>query len=226
MTYVCSDIHGAYSLFIKLLAEINFGPNDSMIICGDVIDKGKDSVRLLKFVLEQPNITLIMGNHEYDFVKRYYALLKSQSDCNYDNVLHELQLSLGNDGNMLTWQMVDQIELLPYFVETDTFVCVHAGIPVKSDNTLQSLDVTLPEQFVYDREFKEPYVLPKTDKCVFFGHTPCYYITNQHKIITYSKVATPHVITDYVKIHIDTGTYLGGVLGCFCVETCKEYYVK
>ena len=50
MIYVCSDIHGEYDLFVKLLQKINFSSNDIMVVCGDVIDKGQDSVKLLKLI--------------------------------------------------------------------------------------------------------------------------------------------------------------------------------
>lgn len=48
MRYVVSDLHGEYELFLNLLKIINFSENDEMYICGDIIDKGKSSVRLAK----------------------------------------------------------------------------------------------------------------------------------------------------------------------------------
>ena len=69
MVYVCSDIHGEYQLFLQLLQKIRFCQNDEMIVCGDVIDKGSGSVRLLKLLAQQSNFTFILGNHEYDFLK-------------------------------------------------------------------------------------------------------------------------------------------------------------
>ena len=74
MTYVISDVHGEYHLFIKLLEKINFSNSDTLIICGDVVDKGLDSVKLLQYVLSKSNIKMIIGNHEYDFLKKYWAL--------------------------------------------------------------------------------------------------------------------------------------------------------
>ena len=64
MTYLISDIHGEYQLFIKLLEKIKFSPNDTMYVCGDIIDKGSDSVRLAKYISALPNIHCIVGNHE------------------------------------------------------------------------------------------------------------------------------------------------------------------
>lgn len=47
MIYIASDIHGEYDLFMRLLERIRFTEQDEMIVCGDAIDKGTGSVRLL-----------------------------------------------------------------------------------------------------------------------------------------------------------------------------------
>lgn len=33
-------------------------------------------------------------------------------------------------------------------------------------------------------------------------------------------------ITDYFKIHLDTGVALSGVLGCFAVNNCQSFYIS
>lgn len=65
MTYVTSDLHG-YPLqkFQALLAQAGFGDEDFLFILGDVIDRGEDGVEYLKWLLVQPNVQLILGNHE------------------------------------------------------------------------------------------------------------------------------------------------------------------
>ncbi len=66
MTYVISDLHG-YPLekFRRLLAEAEFSDSDFLYILGDVIDRNGDGgVEMLCWLLEQPNIQLILGNHE------------------------------------------------------------------------------------------------------------------------------------------------------------------
>ncbi len=66
MTYVISDLHG-YPLekFKKLLEKAEFSDDDFLYILGDVIDRNSDGgVEMLCWLLEQPNIQLILGNHE------------------------------------------------------------------------------------------------------------------------------------------------------------------
>lgn len=63
--YACSDLHGQYTLFIKLLNKINFSNNDTMYVLGDIIDRGPKNIRLLKYIKESKNIISILGNHEH-----------------------------------------------------------------------------------------------------------------------------------------------------------------
>ena len=56
MTYFVSDIHGEYDLFMRLLKKIKFSEQDEMYVLGDIIDKGKYSVKLIKYIMQRPNI--------------------------------------------------------------------------------------------------------------------------------------------------------------------------
>ena len=66
MTYVISDLHG-YPLekFMALLQKTKFSDDDFLYILGDVIDRNGDGgVEMLCWLLKQPNVQLILGNHE------------------------------------------------------------------------------------------------------------------------------------------------------------------
>ncbi len=224
MVYVVADIHGEYDLFMKLLQKINFSKNDEMIICGDIIDKGRDSVKLLKFIKSKPNFRCVIGNHEYDFLKYYWSIMREKPKLS--EALKALQEYFPYDGNLLDFATIDWLESLPYFIETRDFICVHAGVLLDENKKIVAFEKTPKEQFVYDRQFKEPSVKTNSEKCVFFGHTPTSYISNQAKIIKYKREEfNTNSIKDFYKIHLDLGVWLNGVLGCFCVNTCKEYYV-
>lgn len=226
MTYVISDIHGEYDLFIKLLKKIDFSFNDEMIICGDVIDKGKKSVKLLRFIESMPNFRCIVGNHEYDFLKYYHSILMN-SPTDFAEVSKKLQSYFPYDGELFDVNDANWLDSLPYCIIEDDFICVHAGVSLKTDNTLVPLSETSVETLVYDRSFKEPSVVPRCEKCIFYGHTPTSYLSDDSAIIKYArKGITPGTVKDYYKIHLDTGAWLNGVLGCFCVDDCKDYYVS
>ena len=226
MVYIISDIHGEYDLFIELLRKINFSINDEMIICGDIIDKGRDSVKLLRLIKSFPAFRCIIGNHEYEFLKYYWQMMQ-ESPEDFDGVLIKLQEYFPYDGRLLDWDIVDWLEALPYYIEREEFICVHAGIPVDVESRCLSLAETTREELVYDRNFKEPKLIPNTEKCIFFGHTPTSYISEKAEIIKYKKTnEITDAISSYAKIHLDLGVWLHGRLGCFCVDTCEEFYVE
>ena len=225
MDYCISDIHGYYGLFCRLLDKIRFGSEDRLFVLGDMIDKGPESIRLAKLLFSMPNVKCIAGNHEYDFLKYYRALMRQTED--YDSVLQALR-EYFPDGDLLDWDTVDNFDLLPFYIETDKFIGVHAGVPVR-DGRIPDLEKAAAEQFVYDRNFKEANVLPKGDKCILFGHTPVRYLTGKDEILLYPREAALQGsgnITDYCKIHLDTGVFLGGVLGCIAVDTCQCFAVQ
>ena len=65
MVYVTSDLHG-YPLekFLDFLNKAGFGEEDYLYILGDVIDRGPDGIKILKWMMSQHNVQLILGNHE------------------------------------------------------------------------------------------------------------------------------------------------------------------
>ena len=216
MIYAISDIHGDYELFIKLLKKINFSKNDKMIILGDMVDKGEKSVQLLKLLFGENKdcFECIMGNHEHMFLKYYYSLI--DENIYSDEEIVKLCNSYAKIKEGLSIELIHELEALPYFIETKDYVCVHASVPLNEDDEIKSLEEASIEELIYDRRFKEPNLIPNNSKCVLYGHTPTFYLTGSPEIITYKKQnAKGNVVSDYYKIHLDTGSYLTGVLGCF-----------
>lgn len=76
MRYIISDIHGEYDLFIQLLNSIEFTSEDTLFVCGDIIEKGKHSIKLAKLISKMSNVKCIAGNHGIYFLEilsRNYA---------------------------------------------------------------------------------------------------------------------------------------------------------
>ena len=227
MTYCISDIHGEYDLFMLLLDKIKYSNSDRLIVCGDFIDKGASSVRLAKTIFNLPNSYCIMGNHEYMFFKFYRSRMHS-AILDFDAILWHLQQYFLKDGNLLDWDTVDMLVDLPYYIEENDFICVHAGVPMDECGRLLPLNEVSPEEFIHDRRFKDPTLLPKDSKCVLFGHTPTTYIISTPKILTYPKIGCvqgSRNISDYCKVYLDTGASMNGVLSCFCVDNCQAFYI-
>lgn len=226
MRYCVSDIHGEYDLFTRLLERIGFSDDDEMYVCGDVIDKGEDSVRLAKLISSLENVRCIIGNHELQFLN-YYDSVMEDADNLDDEALLKLREYFPKDAHFLDSELVEWINSLPTYIEEDDFICVHAGVPLDSQGRLLPLEEARVEELVYDRKFKNPDVIPKAPKCVFFGHTETSSISGEDRIIKYLAhgVTKPRSVLDYCKIHLDTGAWRSGVLGCFCIDSLTEIYV-
>ena len=106
MTYFISDIHGEYDLFMRLLDIVRVTDEDKLFLLGDMIDKGVDSIRVLKMAYSLPNAVCIWGNHEYDFLKYYRALMNRTHD-DFDKALKILQTYFPNDRSALDWDILD-----------------------------------------------------------------------------------------------------------------------
>ena len=66
MIYVTSDLHGfPLDHLMRLLDQAHFSKQDFLFVLGDVIDRNEDGgIGVLLWMMEQPNVELILGNHE------------------------------------------------------------------------------------------------------------------------------------------------------------------
>lgn len=230
MTYFISDIHGEYDLFLRLLEKINFSERDNMYVLGDMIDKGDKSIALVDFISRMQNVKAILGNHEYDFLKYYDGLMRSaETENDITEALQKLQNRFPDENAALCWETADYIESLPLYVESEEFLCVHAGVETDESGVILPMTSQLPEVAVYNRAFKEKdFFLSANNKTVLFGHTPCSYENGDGRFIKTPKngVLRPEKLTDYSKIRLDCGVYLTGMLGALRIEDMQEFYVS
>ena len=62
--YVMGDIHGEADRFHAMLEKIHFSEEDTLILLGDVIDRGPDGIKILSDMMKRKNVVMFMGNHE------------------------------------------------------------------------------------------------------------------------------------------------------------------
>lgn len=92
MTYVMSDIHGNMRRFNSIMEQINLQPEDTLYILGDVIDRHPDGIRILRRIMDKPNIKMLLGNHEYMMLRAIGRPFDTYEKM--DDVLIEDQLEL------------------------------------------------------------------------------------------------------------------------------------
>lgn len=62
--YVMGDVHGEADRFHAMLDKIQLSEEDTLILLGDVVDRGPDGIALLLEIMEMPNVIMLLGNHE------------------------------------------------------------------------------------------------------------------------------------------------------------------
>ena len=64
MKYVTSDIHGRLDRLKKLIDTTQLSQEDMLYIIGDLVDRGDKPIETIEFVMNHPQIEVIIGNHD------------------------------------------------------------------------------------------------------------------------------------------------------------------
>ena len=75
-TYVMSDLHGCYDEFMDMLKTIEFSDYDTLYIIGDISDRGEKGIPIFLYIMDKPNIKLILGNHDVWLLKYSEELIR------------------------------------------------------------------------------------------------------------------------------------------------------
>lgn len=73
MRYLVSDIHGCFDQYRALLEKIQFSDEDELYVLGDVVDRGPEPIKVLRDMMERPNVIFILGNHDF----MMYSLMRT-----------------------------------------------------------------------------------------------------------------------------------------------------
>ncbi|CAC9650091.1 metallophosphoesterase [bacterium endosymbiont of Bathymodiolus sp. 5 South] len=65
---IYGDIHGCYDEFVRLRQKINPEKRDIEVCVGDIITRGKGSIKTLRY-LQSNNIKPVLGNHEDKLIR-------------------------------------------------------------------------------------------------------------------------------------------------------------
>lgn len=75
--YVMSDIHGEYGMFMEVLQKIQLKEDDTLYILGDILDRGPNPIKIIRKLMEMPNVICMVGNHELMAVNQLLMSLES-----------------------------------------------------------------------------------------------------------------------------------------------------
>lgn len=226
MIYAISDLHGRYDLYAALLKKIRFCGEDTLYILGDSIDRGPDGIRILFDAAGRRNVVHLLGNHEDMALPLFRRealpeIFPNEIGPAYDAMLREnggapTQKALRVLGKRKKRQLLSCVSAMP----------VHLEITVGGARF--HLSHTLPP---YSRK-KDPFSLPERDYLwgepdyeiryapgVTFltGHTPTGFVDPAYK---------GRIWSGNGHIDLDCGAVFLGRLGCLCLDTMEEIYVK
>lgn len=216
-TVIVGDIHGCLEEFDELITTISYNQEtDRLILLGDLIDRGPDSVGVVRRAREM-KLECVMGNHEHKFLK-WYRSVGSAVDV-YDKQPHYTQLS-DEDVNYIS-HMSNYIKL----PESNTIV-VHAGLRANVPLINQSKEDLMYIRYMdSDHKFLSLKKINKLGKeatgARFWTEfwTGPESIVYGHNVHSYEDPLIEEVAPGITCYGLDTGVCFGGKLSALIMES-------
>jgi len=119
-TYVIGAVHGHLAILERLLAEIRFDPTaDRLWFCGDLVNRGPDSLGVLRRVIDLGDRALVvLGNHDVHLLARAEGLAEPKRRDTLDAVLEA-----PDRADLLDW-----LRRRPLLHRQGEWLLVHAGL--------------------------------------------------------------------------------------------------
>lgn len=120
-TIVVGDIHGCLAEFDELLHTLDHTPNDRLILVGDLVDRGPDSVGVVRRAQEL-KVESVQGNHEY----KHLRYRKQRAEGNIRVEMNEDKLSFHDQISDDLWRWIASWPL--YIRLAPQLAIIHAGL--------------------------------------------------------------------------------------------------
>lgn len=230
--YVISDLHG-YPLekLINKLNEIGFGNDDRLYVLGDCIDRGSDGLKILRWIMAQPNVTLLLGNHEAMLLDNRFLFdgdsipsvldLKGEKRNTYcvwtSNGGYETIDLMRQFSNAQIKHIFRYLEKAPLYKEIDVngkkFILTHSGLgsfdPDKPLSEYSRFDLVWTRPSLNTRYYED-------GKKVIFGHSPT--------VLFGPEFRGKPIFTD-TWINIDVGAGIGLQPLILRLDDMKRFYI-
>ncbi|MBO5287187.1 MAG: fructose-bisphosphatase class III [Clostridia bacterium] len=232
MVYVTSDLHGIGVEKLKaLLDSVEFSEKDFLFILGDVIDRGDHGIELIKYLMDKPNMELLLGNHEAMMLGCRF-LFEEINDESIDKLTGDkLSLfrvwlqngaeptidALKKESRETVTDIYDYLLDCPLYDTASAggkdFVLTHCGLG-GFEKGKRLKDYESDELLWHRPDINDKYF---DNIITIFGHTPTRHYGNEHngKIL---KTAT--------WIDIDVGVVYGNEPVLLRLDDLKEIYLK
>ncbi len=229
MVYVISDLHGYdFDKFQELLSRAGFSDDDYLFILGDVIDRGKDGIKYLNWLLVQDNVQLILGNHEAMMLSCGFLFEEVTEESVKGLTAESLELLSNWKENGAKWTLeglytlsaenrrdvLEYIREAPLYeiisVNGKDFLLTHSGLggfeKVKKLSAYSAEDLLWNRPKLSDRYFENVITV--------FGHTPTF---------VYGEQYSGGIIKTDTWINIDAGAGYGYSPVLLRLDDMKEF---
>ena len=127
--YALGDIQGCFEEFKLALEKVNFDKKrDYLWLVGDLINRGPDSLKLLKFLYKIKERThIVLGNHDLHFLACFYKQRKFSKTDTLSKLINAKECS--KYANFLSSQPLIFEKEIRHKKKLKKIVMVHAGIP-------------------------------------------------------------------------------------------------
>ena len=233
-TYAISDLHGYPLEKLKaLLDRVGFSDEDTLYVIGDVIDRNGDGgVDLLRWIMAQPNVEFILGNHEDmllncaflfdeitderiaglspDSLKHYDRWMRNGGGVTLESLRKLMREEPGEFGDLMQF-LKDSPAYGADTVNGRDFLLIHGGwtdfSPEKKITDYNYYDVLWERPKLTDEYFD--------DIITVFGHTPTLYYGDEY---------AGRVIKTRTWINIDVGCSQGYPPALLRLNDLEVYY--
>lgn len=120
--YIIGDVHGCFDALQRLLEKISFNSaKDAICFVGDLVGRGPQPLEVVRFAVETPNVSYVLGNHDLWCMSIAY-------DCYQDpsSEFHHLFQTREQFALLDKWRKQSQL-----LIKNDclNYIITHAGIP-------------------------------------------------------------------------------------------------
>lgn len=116
--YAIGDIQGCYRSLQALLANLPLESDDEIWLCGDLVNRGPNSLEVLQWAMQETRVVAVLGNHDLHLLSTAAGQRKRKKRDSFDDVLEDPQREI-----LLNW-----LRTRPLLHRSQGFTMVHAGL--------------------------------------------------------------------------------------------------